>query len=383
MIQRMPVYLRLLWPALFWLGVCVAYWACWMLRLLVLVVAFIVANDCSATAQQSRPVRAEITISPEAAKRQIGCLEFFDKNFSITGKMSCATCHNPDRKLGWGDGLDCLVGARGATVLGNYYELGIPGIRNTMSVINCFTRKDKPCWRDGRTEGLYYQCWAATADQQVLGMPTYQSVVDRMNQQPRYRELTKIAFGVDLISEQQARVCMVEFLCTIRWENLPCDRLAAGLKTEMPPSVVRGFKVFDKHCTVCHQPDNDWQDDLYHNIGIASKGDIGRQGVTGLAADRNAFRTSDIRGVCRTAPFMHDGSFKSIERVVRYKGGGGRYFVGTQGYRDPNIDPLIAKISLTEQEILDCTAFLELATQDENYPFVEDPWKKGGYAIGN
>jgi cytochrome c peroxidase len=91
--------------------------------------------------------------------------------------------------------------------------------------------------------------------------------------------------------------------------------------------------------------------------GINSKGeltDLGRFEQTHVEADRGAFRTPDLRNVAKTAPYMHDGSLKTLKDVVDFYDGGGT--------SNPNRDPEIKELKLSEKEREDLVAFLESLT---------------------
>jgi cytochrome c peroxidase len=99
-------------------------------------------------------------------------------------------------------------------------------------------------------------------------------------------------------------------------------------------------------------------DSAFHNNGLDSGGqesDGGRAKVTGLEADRGRFRTPSLRNVAKTAPYMHDGRFATLEEAVAH------YCSGVQ--RAPNLDPNLAKhpdggvgLDLADQQAL--VAFL-------------------------
>ena len=67
-------------------------------------------------------------------------------------------------------------------------------------------------------------------------------------------------------------------------------------------------------------------DEKYHNLGVgmdAEKPDLGRFDVTKDEKDKGAFKTPTIRNVALTAPYMHDGSQKTLEEVVEWYAKGG------------------------------------------------------------
>ena len=86
----------------------------------------------------------------------------------------------------------------------------------------------------------------------------------------------------------------------------------------------------------------------------AAKPDLGRYEITKDEKDRGAFKTPTIRNVAMTAPYMHDGSQKTLAEVVEWYDKG--------GHPNANLDPKIKPLHLTDQEKADLVAFMEALT---------------------
>ena len=129
----------------------------------------------------------------------------------------------------------------------------------------------------------------------------------------------------------------------------------------MSESAKRGREIFftDKgSCTACHVGPN-LTDEQYHNLGVgmdAEKPDLGRHDVTKEEKDKGAFKTPTIRNVELSAPYMHDGSHKTLEEVVDWYDKG--------GHPNPTLDPKIKKLNLTEQDKKDLVEFMKACTGD-------------------
>jgi cytochrome c peroxidase len=82
--------------------------------------------------------------------------------------------------------------------------------------------------------------------------------------------------------------------------------------------------------------------------------DLGRYVRTGSEADRGAFRTPSLRNVAKTAPYMHDGSLKTLKEVVDFYVGGGN--------SNPQLDREIKPLKLSARDRDDLVAFLEALT---------------------
>jgi cytochrome c peroxidase len=124
-------------------------------------------------------------------------------------------------------------------------------------------------------------------------------------------------------------------------------------------SAKRGHDLYfsDKtNCSTCHVGAN-LTDEKYHNIGIgmqAAKPDIGRAEVTKDEKDTGAFKTPTIRNVALSAPYMHDGSIKTLDEVVEWYAKG--------GHPNPYLSDKIKKLDLTEQDKKDLVEFMNACT---------------------
>jgi len=338
---------------------------------------FILLTIVSITGATESPAPEEPTSKREAQIR-LGYEVFFDAGvLSRDGTMSCAFCHKPDRKYGWSDGRKIAIGGRPA----NGQIPGLLGVRRTKSLIGLASQEDRPLNWDGRAYGIHRQCFQAVADPLVLAHNSIGDMVARCNSRPRYRYLASIAYNKNGVDERELRDCITEFIKTIRWDDLPMDRLAQGKKTALPETAIRGWDVFQEHCVKCHIPERDWRDDTYHNVGISIRSggrtDRLRGAITGRPEDNYTVRTPGLRGVSLHPPYMHDGSLEDLEDVVDYFAFGGRFKNKGAGeeLRDTRIDPHVAEISIPDaKDRADLTAFLELATQEhDSYPDYPNP----------
>lgn len=312
-------------------------------------------------------------VPPLKAAERLGYELFFDAGvLSIDGTMSCASCHIPDPKFGYSDGRKIAVGR----INSSGARLGLLGVRNTRTLLNVTDFEDGLQDADGRLRGLMQSCVQAVTDPLVLGHNSLDDMAARAAQRSRYQELAKLAYGTPGVTDARLRSSLVYFLRKLRSENLPADRLAAGLDSGLPESAVRGWRVFQQHCTVCHSPDNGWRDHDFHNIGISARSassDALRGAVTGNAADNFKAATPTLVEIAKTRPYMHDGSLSSLEDVVGFFAYGGAFQRNGQVLRDPTIDSLVARIRYSRAEAADLKDFLELGFQGEQYPYFENP----------
>jgi len=120
------------------------------------------------------------------------------------------------------------------------------------------------------------------------------------------------------------------------------------------PAAQRGYHVFLKaQCDACHEGAN-FTSNMYANIGIGidkPEPDLGRYVVTKDSADWGVFKTPTLREIEHTAPYMHDGSLKTLEEVVDYYDKGGT--------PNKNLDSHIKPRHMTAQQKSDLVAFLK------------------------
>jgi cytochrome c peroxidase len=138
----------------------------------------------------------------------------------------------------------------------------------------------------------------------------------------------------------------------------------------MNAAQIRGMDVFFNKtaCDSCHLGFN-FTDGSYVNIGIGmdkSKPDLGRFVVSGKDEDRGAFKTPTLREVAHHAPYMHDGSLKTLEEVVEHYNKG--------GIKNPHLDQRMKPLNLSEQDKSDLIAFLK-ALSGEGWQHIKSPEK--------
>ena len=113
-------------------------------------------------------------------------------------------------------------------------------------------------------------------------------------------------------------------------------------------------------CILCHN-DSNFTDNKFHNLGVPQVGpmkeDLGRYYVTLRPEDKGAFKTPTLRSIIETAPYMHDGAFKTLEEVVDFFNAGGG--------ANSNLSPLMKPLGLSAQEKTDLIAFLHALTGEE------------------
>jgi cytochrome c peroxidase len=277
-------------------------------------------------------------LTPE--KIELGKLLFFDTGLSFDNTVSCADCHIP--QLAWTDGQQVGVGI--------HRQLAT---RNTQTIINRLYSKEQ-LWH-GRPPSLEAQAVNPIHKAVRMGMPSYDAEVAKLNAIKGYRERFRRVFGTDVAIEGVGKA-IAAFERTILSGNSPADRFdMGGEENAISESAKRGLALFQgkARCTRCHSGFN-FSDEAFHNLGIdwdTDKVDLGRYLVSKDPEDIGAFKTPTIREITRTAPYMHDGRFATLEEVVEFYDKG--------GIQNPHLSNLMVPLNLTVQEKQDLVAYMK------------------------
>lgn len=286
---------------------------------------------------------------PSKGLIDLGKVLFFDTRLSNNDNISCASCHNPD--LGFGEGIASGVGTTGN-------RLG----RNTPHLYNL-------AWNsiffwDGRSGSLEDQALGPIAAGGEMNMPLGK-LVGKLKKVPSYIKAFDELFPGSGITKENLAKAIAAFERTIITRNSAFDRYMQGDKAAMSPAAVRGKALFEgkANCIACHGGAN-FTDESFHNIGIGDD-DPGRAKIVPGAFAKGAFKTPGLRNVLLTAPYMHDGSHKNLEEVIRH--------YNNAGSRGNGMSPEIKPLHLREQEIFDLVAFLGALTEHLNIERPEIP----------
>ncbi len=286
-----------------------------------------------------------------AAKIELGKVLYFDPRLSADGTVSCASCHDP--KKGFADDEPFSKGIKGQL-----------GGRNAPTTLNRL-HSTAQFW-DGRAKSLEDQALGPVQNPVEMGS-TLPSMIASVNRIAGYRPLFKAAFGSEEINSERVAKAISAFERTLLSGNSPYDRFQAGEAEALPDSAKRGMVVFmgKGNCHECHSLPN-FTDEAYHNLGIGMdkpNPDLGRFNVTKNEKDKGAFKTPTLRQVAETAPYLHDGSVKTLEEVVVLYDKGGI----PNPYHDEKMKPL----GLTAEERADLVAFLKSLSGE--VPQIEPP----------
>ncbi len=310
------------------------------------------------------------------AKIELGRQLYFDPRLSADSSISCASCHDPAE--GFAKHTQFGLGIRGQM-----------GGRNSPVSYNRILSANQ-FW-DGRADSLEAQAVGPIANPIEMGH-THEACVECLKGIPGYKlQFDKIFGKLDIDTVGQAIASFERTLVTGPSPNDYYDRFqplekldpddlkddaeafakyeAALADTKAHPmsdAAKRGRVLFfgeKAKCTACHVGAN-MTDEKYHNIGIGmdkEKPDIGREEVTKDPKDHGAFKTPTIRNVVLSAPYMHDGSIKTLEEVIEWYAKG--------GHPNPSLSEKIKKLDLTPQDKADLLEFMQACTGE--FPTVQ------------
>jgi cytochrome c peroxidase len=303
-----------------------------------------------------------------AAKVALGCRLFFEPRLSVTGTYSCASCHEPQRAFT--DGRAKAVGAtgaemtRGAMSLTNVaYSPAYTWASNKVQSLEA--QMEQPLFNDHPIEiGLKRDDAALAA---TLGADYARSFA---------AAFPDTAAPVTIDNTIKA---IAAFERTLISGRSAFDRYVFDDDREaMSAEAKQGMGLFFSDragCSACHSGLN-FSGPIVHrgaprpaaafaNNGTrdpaAGERDTGLMAVTGKPADLGRFRVPTLRNIELTAPYMHDGRFKTLEEVVAHYASGGHREPGSS----ESVDPAIRPLDLNDADRRALIAFLRSLTDTE------------------
>lgn len=330
------------------------------------------------------PIPADNPQTPQ--KIALGNRLYHEARFSADGTVSCATCHEEDKAFT--DGKPVSTGVHGQH-----------GTRNAPTVVNA-AYMEHLFW-DGREPDLEGQSKQPPVNPVEGGLPSHQPMLEVVRNDPSYVDAFREVFGVepDQITIDHIAKAIASFERTIVAGDSPFDRWHfGGDEDAVSDAAKRGFTVFtgQGRCVSCHQIEQDqalFTDNRFHNIGVGFKNiqgreeeiaqkfiqakaegadvdktvlsdpdasELGRFAVTENINQIAAFKTPTLRNIDLTAPYMHDGSQKTLEDMVNFYNNGGR--VHADDPVSPFLSGGIRPLNLTDQQKADLVAFLKTLT---------------------
>jgi len=313
------------------------------------------------------------------ARIALGKKLYFDTRLSKDGTLSCATCHDVSRSF-----TDRRPVSEGIAD-----QLGQRNAPTTMNALFFQTQ-----FLDGRVPSLEEQAKLPIVNPIEMGQPDQAATIANIKDDADYQKTFQDAYGRPVNYEDLARA-IASFERTLTFLDAPFDAFVRGDANAISAKAQQGFVLFNgkARCVTCHMmsPSNPiGTDDRFHNIGVSARkqnfeeladralkalhekqgkegveavdrlaietnlSELGRFMVTKNRSDIGSFKTSQLRNVGITGPYMHDGSMQTLFDVIDHYNRGGE--------ANPFLDGGIEPLALTEPEIESLVEFLGTLT---------------------
>lgn len=297
---------------------------------------------------------------------------FYDKLLSKNHTVSCSTCHSSD--MHFTDGLALSVGINGRQAK-----------RNSMPLFN-LGFVDNYFW-DGRVKTLEDVFHFPLTDTNEMGKDM-NVLLKELAASSEYKKLFNVAFGSGDVTEERLNKALAQYIRTLISFNAPIDSIEIKLEAlkqrkEYNPNTGTDDLSYDIKtllgysdktiqtlilCEKCHSGNN-YGNELLKNNGLDSNNekDKGYGALTKQIKDEGLFKAPSLRNLPYTAPYMHDGRFKTLEEVIEH------YNSGIQ--LNPNLDTVLKntdgtpiRLNLSSQDKKEILHFLqELLAGETHY----------------
>ncbi len=303
--------------------------------------------------------------APNPKAVELGKALFFDARLSGDAALSCATCHNSE------------MGFTTREPLSEAYP-GSKHWRNAPTLLNVVYKGKAHGW-DGRLDDLDDMLRDMITDSMNMNMDM-QLMQERLKQDPKIVALTKEGYGDKNMGTSQkgemthyvARNAIIQFLESLTSKNVPFDKGNLSSKAKEGMALFKG----KAGCIQCHNGPY-FSDAKPHNTGVPEnpevfkdpqrhftyvafmmfmgvdnrmswRRDVGYYTISKDKKDIGKFITPTLRELKYTAPYMHNGMFKTLDEVIEfYNKGGGE---DRPGLKDAAMKPL--NLSSSEKEAI-------------------------------
>ncbi len=292
---------------------------------------------------------------------ELGRILFFDPVLSSNNKRACASCHRPE--LAFTDHLQTSVGFHSDRSLS----------RNAPSLLNVALQRNY-FW-DSRSTDLENQIGHVLNNQNEM-MSSYDEITKKLNQSEEYKMLFRKAFretGDSVITKLSISNAIAEYERQLTSLNSKFDKNVRGEENDFTDEEKIGFNIFmmKANCGSCHYlpmfsglfPPN-YTKSEFENIGTTKSGDLknsildtdfGRGEKYHTELFMGSFKTPTLRNVAVTQPYMHNGGFETLEKVIDFYNEGGGEGLGLS-VRNQTLAS--NKLNLTREERKSLITFL-------------------------
>lgn len=325
-------------------------------------------NNIPKEVLENSRIRHNPEITNEAAT--LGRVLFYDPRMSLNNSVSCGSCHHQDKAFA--DGLALSTGFGGKITP-----------RNAMAIVNVGFNNN--LFWDSRENNLQTMVAQPIQNHIEMGMESMEALEKKLSTVDYYEPLFKNAFGTSQVTKERISLAVTQFLCSMVSCNAKFDAVVEE-RASYTPLEKMGHDIFfgdAANCKGCHAgasfsaPDDPNMGGSYSSPDVEGTANIGLDLQSRDAGKRaGQFKIPSLRNIALTAPYMHDGRFKTLEEVVNH------YSDGIKAH--PNLDkkfvsadgaPKRLSLNIIEKQAL--IAFLHTLTdeklmKDEKF---SDPFK--------
>jgi cytochrome c peroxidase len=268
----------------------------------------------------------------ERDRAVLGRVLFYDKKLSKDGTIACASCHK--QELGFSDDAALSKGV---------YDRSTDRNSIALSSVSNFSAYYGTDLNGSQAIRFFWDNRAETAAKQSRGSLTnvkemdmqMDEVVAAVQSQPYYEPLFKKAYGDFNVTEDRVTDAISNFVNAMGSYQSKFDEEAAKIAANYSNNYTnfagfnsqqnRGLQIYQNNCASCHSPIMGRPMLFNANNGldaVTNPNDKGVGAITGLTGDDGTFKVPTLRNVALTAPYMHDGRFKTLEEVVEHYSSG-------------------------------------------------------------
>ncbi|MES2430553.1 MAG: cytochrome c peroxidase [Bacteroidota bacterium] len=274
---------------------------------------------------------------------QLGRRLFYDGILSRDGSLSCGTCHQQFAAFSSFD---------------HNFSHGINNTfttRNAPGLFNLAWMKEMH-W-DGGVNHIEVQPLSPITAHNEMGS-ILDTVLYNLQKDNSYKTYFKKAFGDTVINSQRMLKALAQFTGSIQSYNSKYDKVKNG-NAMFTISEKKGYEFFKTNCSACHKEPL-FTDNSFHNNGLSINdklNDWGQMIISKKVADSLKFKTPSLRNVAVTLPYMHDGRFINLSKVIEH-------YRNLDTANSKNLDPILKakKINISQTERVDLMAFLYTLT---------------------
>jgi cytochrome c peroxidase len=306
----------------------------------------------------------------------LGRVLFYDRELSVNNSVSCASCHKQEKafadNVAFSKGFKNTLTTRNSMPIQNLQTFFFTDFSNKTVELDRGFGPGFPSvslfW-DGRENNLGTMVLKPIVNHIEMGVGDLDALAEKLQSVPYYQDLFLKAYGTSEVSSTKISEALSMFVMSITSRNTKFDKARFGID-QLSALEEKGRQLFIDvyECNACHQTESPTGyifAGTFANIGLQTEyDDDGVAKVSGNPGDAGLFKIPSLRNVALTGPYMHDGSFETLEDVIDH------YSTGIQDH--PNLDfrlqdeqgePKIFNISEYEKKAI--VAFLGTLTDKE------------------